>query len=167
MIPVKDDLHKYNQHCCKNPKCIQAAANRHSDRTGCPYACRRRQSADRVFPHENHTGSKKADSGHNLCRDTGGIQCDTFISQNIRKPVLGYDHNQGSATRHYQVRANASLLIAAFPFIADDTSADSRKQDPNKKFHLCFKLHDVHHTIIFFLLYPSLYYTTPCVNRIC
>jgi hypothetical protein len=67
----------------------------HADRGGQPNGRRRRQTPNDILANKNEAAADEADPGHDLRRDTRGIEHDPTGVENIGEAVFGDQHHQG------------------------------------------------------------------------
>ena len=106
---------------------IQPRARSHPDARRRPHARGGREPVDLVLAVDDDARAQKADARDDLRRHAGGV-----VLHDVRKPVLGDDHDERRPRAHDGVRADARLFIAQLAFIPDGKAKKDRKQDIDK-----------------------------------
>lgn len=91
------------------------------------------QAADVLPAHENHARAQKTHAGHDLGRNTRGVQGHAVQIDHVRKAVFGNNHEQRGSHRDHEMRANARFLAAIGALIADESAAKPRQKQASQE----------------------------------
>ena len=113
--------------CGNNAAEVEAVTKRNSDGRRDPHAGSGGQARDGiVVPDQNNAGAEEADAGNHLGRDTEHVAA--------HAADLGYEqtaedgHNAAEADKNMRAEARRSAVLA--PLVADQSTRDHSKQDP-------------------------------------
>jgi hypothetical protein len=84
-----------------------------------PNRRRRGQAPNDVLANENEAAADEANPGHDLRRDTRGIEHDTPGLENVGETVFGDQHHQRRREADQRVGAKACALLPDLAFKSD------------------------------------------------
>ena len=99
---------------------VLRSPSRHADRRHRPDGRGGREPPDQVLSKEDRSRPQKADAGHDLGRDPGGIR--------VREAVRAHDREQARSERHHGHGPKPGRPLLALALEADDSAQDKRHQ---------------------------------------
>ena len=98
---------------------IHSAANRKTDDSNDPNACRRRQTVNDISPENNGAGSEKTDTADDLRRDTGWVEDGGRWMNSPHKSKARNENCQRGTGTYQRMVAQAGRLIEALALEPD------------------------------------------------